>query len=49
LMEAIAAVDRRTFPGEYNDAAARAGDIWCRWFEALLENADAEAIFEKES
>jgi hypothetical protein len=49
LMEAIAAVDRRGFPGEHNDAAARAGDIWCRWFEALLVNAEAEAIFESES
>jgi len=49
LMEAIAAVDRRSFPDEHNDAAARAADIWCLWFEALLVNAEAEAIFESES
>jgi hypothetical protein len=49
LMEAIAAVDRRSFPDEHNDAAARAADIWCRWFEALLVNAEAEAIFESKS
>jgi len=48
-MEAIAALDRRSFPGQHNDAAARAGDIWCRWFEALLVNAEAEVIFESES
>jgi hypothetical protein len=49
LMEAIAALDRRSSPGEHNDAAARAGDIWCRWFEALLVNAEAEATFENGS
>jgi hypothetical protein len=49
LMEAIAVLDRRSFPGEHSDAAARAGDIWCRWFDALLVNAEAEAIFESES
>src|SRR6185369_701615 len=49
LMEAIAAVDRRSFPDEHNDAAARAADIWCRWFEALLVNAEAEAIFESKN
>jgi hypothetical protein len=48
LMEAIAALDRRIFPGGHNDVAARTGELWCRWFEALLTNADAEAIFEPE-
>lgn len=49
LMEAIAAVDRRSFPDGHNDVAARAGELWCRWFETLLTNADAEATFERES
>ena len=48
LMEAIAALDRRIFPGGHNDVAARTGELWCRWFEALLTNAEAEAIFERE-
>ena len=48
LMEAIAALDRRSFPGGHNDVAARTGELWCRWFEALLTNAEAEAIFERE-
>ena len=48
LMEAIAALDRRNFPAGHSDASTRAGEIWCRWFEALLMNADAEAIFERE-
>jgi hypothetical protein len=48
LMEAIAALDRRIFLGGHNDVAARTGELWCRWFEALLTNADAEAIFEPE-
>jgi hypothetical protein len=47
-MEAIAALDRRSFPGGHNDVAARAGELWCRWFEALLTDAEAEAIFERE-
>jgi hypothetical protein len=48
LMEAIAALDRRIFPAGHNDVAARTGELWCRWFEALLTNAEAEAIFERE-
>jgi hypothetical protein len=45
LMETIAAVDRRRFPAGHNHAAAHAGELWCRWFEALLTNAEAEAPF----
>jgi hypothetical protein len=48
LIEAIAALDRRSFPGQHNNAAAQAGEVWCRWFEALMTNAEAEAIFERE-
>jgi len=48
LMEAIAALDRRSFPGGHNDFAARTAELWCRWFEALLTSAEAEAIFERE-
>jgi hypothetical protein len=48
LMEMIAAVDRRRFPAGRNHLAARAGELWCRWFEALFANADAEAPFKRE-
>ena len=48
LMEAIAALDRRSFPGGHNEVAVRAGKLWCRWFEALTTNAEAEPIFERE-
>ncbi len=48
LMETIAALDRRRFPSGRNHLAARAGELWCRWFEALLANAEAEAPFERE-
>ena len=48
LMEAIAALDRRSFPGGHNEVAVRTGELWCRWFEALTTNAEAEAIFERE-
>jgi hypothetical protein len=45
LMQTIAASDRRQFPGGRNHLAAHAGELWCRWFEALLTNANAEAMF----
>ncbi len=45
LIETIAAVDRRRFPAGRNHSAERAGELWCRWFEALLANAEAEAPF----
>jgi hypothetical protein len=48
LMETIAALDRREFPAGRNHLAARAGELWCRWFEALLANAEAEAPFERD-
>jgi hypothetical protein len=48
LMETIAALDRRQFPAGRNHLAARAGELWCRWFEALLANAEAEAPFERD-
>jgi hypothetical protein len=48
LMEMIAAVDSRRFPAGRNHLAARAGELWCRWFEALFANAEAEAPFERE-
>jgi hypothetical protein len=48
LLESIAAVDRRRSPAGRNHLAARAGELWCRWFEALLANAEAEAPFERE-
>jgi hypothetical protein len=48
LMETIAALDRRRFPAGRNHLAARAAELWCRWFEALLVNAEAEAPFERE-
>ena len=48
LMATIAALDRRQFPAGRNHLAARAGELWCRWFEALLANAEAEAPFERD-
>jgi hypothetical protein len=44
LMQTIAALDRRQFPDGRNHLAARAGEFWCRWFEDLLTNAEAEAV-----
>ena len=48
LIETIAAVDSRRFPAGRNHLAARAGELWCRWFETLFANAEAEAPFERE-
>jgi len=47
ILQTVAAFDRRQFPGERNYAAAHAGELWSRWFEALLTDADAKVTFEQ--
>jgi hypothetical protein len=41
----MAALDERELADE-GTYAASAGEIWCRWFKALLADADAEESFE---
>ena len=45
LLQTMAALDERELAdgGTY---AASAGELWCRWFKALLTDADAEETFE---
>ena len=45
LLQSIAALDDRELAGGRNYASA-AGEVWCRWFKALLTDADAEETFE---
>ena len=46
LLQTIAALDDRELADGRNDAAASAGEVWCRWFETLLTDAEAEVTFE---
>ena len=46
LLQTIAALDDREFPDGHNDAAAYAGEVWCRWFETLLTDAEAKMTLE---
>ena len=48
LLQTVAALDVRQFPDGRNHIAAHAGELWSRWFEALLTDAEAEATFERE-
>jgi hypothetical protein len=45
LLETMAALDERARADE-GIYAASAGEVWCRWFTALLTDADAEETFE---
>jgi hypothetical protein len=45
LLQTIAALDERERKDE-GTYAASAGEVWCRWFKALLTDADAEETFE---
>jgi hypothetical protein len=45
LLQTMAALDDRELADE-DTYAASAGEVWCRWFEALLTDADAEGTFE---
>jgi len=47
ILQTVAAFDRRQSPGERNHAAAHAGELWSRWFEALLTDPDAKVTFEQ--
>jgi hypothetical protein len=40
----MAALDERELADE-GTFAASAGEVWCRWFKALLTDADAEGTF----
>jgi hypothetical protein len=44
LLQTMAALDERELADE-GTYAASAGEIWCRWFKALLTDADAEERF----
>ena len=46
LLQTMAALDEREVADE-GTYAASAGEVWCRWFKALLTDADAEETFEK--
>ena len=48
LLQSVGAADGRQFPGGRNLVAAHAGELWNRWFEALLMDAEAEVPFERE-
>ena len=48
LLQTVAALDVRQFPDGRNHVAAHAGELWNRWFEALLMDAEAEVPFERE-
>jgi hypothetical protein len=45
LLKTMAALDERARADE-GTYAASAGEVWCRWFKALLTDADAEETFE---
>jgi|ERR1700722_5671373 hypothetical protein len=45
LLQTMAALDERELADE-GTYAASAGEVWCRWFKALLTDADAEETFE---
>ena len=45
LLQTMAALDGRELADE-GTYAASAGEVWCRWFKALLTDADAEETFE---
>ncbi len=47
ILQTVAALDGRQFPGGRNHAAAHTGELWSRWFEALLVDADAKVTFEQ--
>ena len=47
LLQTIAALDGRQFANGRDDAAANAGEAWCRWFKLLLTDAEAEVTFER--
>jgi hypothetical protein len=44
LLQTMAALDERELADEETYAAS-AGEVWCRWFKALLTDADAEETF----
>jgi len=48
LLQTVATLDVRQFPDGRNLVAAHAAERWNRWFAALLTNAEAEAMFERE-
>jgi hypothetical protein len=45
LLQTMAALDERDLAHK-DTYAASAGEVWCRWFKALLTDADAEETFE---
>ena len=47
MLRIVEALDDRQFPNGRNDAAARAGELWCCWFKALLTDPTAEAPFDQ--
>ena len=47
ILQTVAALDGRQLLGGRNHTTAHAGELWSRWFEALLTDADAEATFER--
>jgi hypothetical protein len=42
LLRNMASLDARIFADGRNDESAHAGEVWCRWFESLLTDAEAE-------
>ncbi len=48
LLQTVATLDVRQFPDGRNHVAAHVAERWNRWFAALLTNAEAEAMFERE-
>ena len=47
LLQTIAALDGRQLANGRDDAAANAGEAWCRWFKLLLTDAETEVTFER--
>jgi hypothetical protein len=45
LLQTMAALDERELTDE-GTYAASAGEVWCRWFKALLTDPDAKETFE---
>jgi hypothetical protein len=41
LIQRVAALDHRQFPGGHNLVATTLHERWRRWFEALLTDVDA--------
>ena len=48
LLQTMAALDERELADD-GTYAASVGEIWCRWFKALLTDVDAEETFENSS